>query len=482
MNQLAPEKCFQDFAETDSVEVRKAALTALIALKIIPKQAEDPRFSEGFLKWANLIQSTETEPEQRLLALAELVRIGQVVKKWSHKVAESIKPAFTNPLPRLTILKDADDRLNVARACSSMSTDWLPKYLAQSIAHEDQGEKARAELMVALFTQVQSVSDTLDLLEDEFELLKFETESPPDSMAKRLIRTLTVFRPAVVSSLIEAGEVPGIKLNNLLRAAFRKHGHPQEEKIKIELTREVAFTIHDLVRTRFSVSTEAETFLALAYCRSFFKSTIWPKELRAALDFLIQDICEALVMLGRQGIPNQGLLQQIELLCDHRQNAQAIAISLSEKHLELPENIRQWLNRGKIVATVAASEDLQENLLRASDSTIGFALIEARKVLSHASLTIQVLSSIDIFEPSLAGAMKEYFFASEILARQAEELAKQRNIDLFGAVGEIMDYYPKYFNISTTSTRQKVRVKLPAIVRKKPDGTPGEAITKGIVE
>jgi len=479
---MTPDNSFQDFAETDSVDIRKAALTRLITLRVIPKQADDSRFNKGFSKWAALGQSNETAPEHRLLAIAELVRIGQVVKKWLPKTLDALLPMFEHPLPLALHLKDADDRLNVARACSMMKAEWLPKYLAQNIAQEDQGEKARAELMSALFVQVNSVSDVLELLEDAFGILNIETESPADSMARRLTRTLTALRPTLVNSLIEAGESPGIRLEKLLRTAFRKHGHPQEDKAKIDLTRETALAVHDLVRTRFSVSTEAEIYSPITYCRSFFKSTIWPKELRNSLELLIQDICEALVMLGRQGIPNQGLLQRIEVLCDHRQNAKAIITSLAENHLELPENIRQWLKSGQLVVISTVSEDLQESLLRASDSTIGFALIEARKILNNNSLTEQVLSSLEIFNPSLVGAMKDYSFVSETLAKQVEDLAKQRSIDLLGSVGEILDYYPKYFDLTTTSTRQRVRVNFPAIIRKKPDGSAGEVVVKGSVE
>lgn len=151
---------------------RRAALTALITAKVLPKQADDPTVAQGRAHLLALIFAQNAAPEHRLLAIAECIRLGQVVKRWAPEIAQQLRPAFAQELPAMQLLTDADDRLNLARACALMSAAWLPAYLAKAIAEEETGEKARTEMMAALLARSPDLATALRELANAFQALR----------------------------------------------------------------------------------------------------------------------------------------------------------------------------------------------------------------------------------------------------------------------------------------------------------------------
>ena len=151
---------------------RRAALTALITAKVLPKQADDPAVAQGRAYLLALVFAQDAAPEHRLLAIAECIRLGQVVKRWAPEIAQQLRPAFAQELPAMQLLTDADDRLNLARACALMSAAWLPAYLAKAIAEEETGEKARTEMMAALLARSPDLATALRELANAFQALR----------------------------------------------------------------------------------------------------------------------------------------------------------------------------------------------------------------------------------------------------------------------------------------------------------------------
>ena len=176
------------FAAADTPpERRRAALTALITAKLLPKLADDAAVKVGRSHLLDQVFNAEL-PMHRLLAIAESIRLSQVVKRWATDIAKQLQPAFVEQLPSMQLLNEADDRLNLARACSLMSADWLHDYLANSIAEEETGEKPRGEMVSALLASAGSLADALRRLATAFERLRPGTESPGDTVARRLTR------------------------------------------------------------------------------------------------------------------------------------------------------------------------------------------------------------------------------------------------------------------------------------------------------
>lgn len=469
-------------AATPAAE-RRAALTALITAKVLPKQADDPAVAEGRAHLLALVFAQDAAPEHRLLAIAECIRLGQVVKRWAPEIAQQLRPAFAQELPAMQLLTDADDRLNLARACAQMSAAWLPAYLAKAIAEEETGEKARTEMMAALLARSPDLATALRELANAFQALRPSTEEPGETAAKRLARTLAALRNTLLEVELDAGDGPGKALYEMLALPLSDLGKPQTEKVQIDLVREALLTVHDIVRTRISVVADPEMYSVVGYCRRLIGSTSWPKELNNPLERLITDVSEALILLGRQGQCHQALLGQLDVLCSHSERARALARDLAAKHPELPEDVRDWLERGRMRVARQASESAIEAAASNADESIGLALQAARRARAvRDNLNEPLLANLEIYEPTMAPAARELLDRVQALAVQVEQAASLRALDLYGVPGEEIEMSPKFFTVVGGTPRQRMLVKQPAIVRKRPDGSVGDVIAKGIVE
>ena len=469
-------------AATPAAE-RRAALTALITAKVLPKQADDPAVAEGRAHLLALVFAQDAAPEHRLLAIAECIRLGQVVKRWAPEIARQLRPTFAQELPAMQLLTDADDRLNLARACALMSAAWLPAYLAKAIAEEETGEKARTEMMAALLARSPDLATALRELANAFQALRPSTEDPGETAAKRLARTLAALRNTLLEVELDAGDEPGKALYEMLALPLSDLGKPQTEKVQIDLVREALLTVHDIVRTRISVVADPQMYSVVGYCRRLIGSTSWPQELNSPLERLITDVSEALILLGRQGQCDQALLGQLDVLCSYPERARALARDLAAKHPELPEDVRDWLERGRRRVARQASESAIEAAASNADESIGLALQAARRARAvRDNLHEPLLANLEIYEPTMAPAARELMDRVQALAVQVEQAASLRALDLYGVPGEEIEMSPKFFTVVGGTPRQRMLVKQPAIVRKRPDGSVGDVVAKGIVE
>lgn len=480
---LSPEDALACFGATDSLlQDRSAALTVLITSKVLPKQAEHAdvvRGRERLLSEA----LTAAAPSDRLLAIADCIRLTQVVKRWAPEVTSNLRPAFATELPPMQLLGEADHRLNLARACAQMQADWLPGYLARSVAEEETGEKTRTELINALLTRSSSLADALRRLSISFEVLRPDTETPGDTVAKRLTRTLSTLREALLDSELEAGDDLGQSLHSLIARPLASIGKPRDERAKIDLCREGLLALHDIVRMRMSVAADPQMYKVVGYFRRLCGGSIWPDDLRRPLERLVTDVTEALLLLGRQGQCDQDLIDQLQVLSNHPERARAIARDLAARHPELPEHVRDWLERGRHRAVRQASEAAIEIAASNADESIGLALQVARQARQLSEGLRQPLAaSIEIYEPALGSVTKELLDRVQILAVQIEQAASLRGIALFGAEGEEVEMAAKFFSVVGNAPRKLMIVRQPAIVRLRSDGGIGDVVTKGLVE
>ena len=260
-------------------------------------------------------------------------------------------------------------------------------------------------------------------------------------------------------------------------------GRPQEEKVQIDLSREALLTVHDVVRTRISVVSDPAMYRVVEYCRKLCGGGSWPNELKRPLERLVTDVTEALLLLGRQGLRDQSLLDQLDVLCNHPERARAVARDLLAKHPELPEEVRDWLEVGRMRAVRQASDAAIEIATSNADESIGLALQAARQVRAlRDGLRERLMDSLAIYEPTLASATQELMDRVQVLSVQIEQAANVRGLDLFGVPGDEVEMSTKFFNIVGAAPRQRMRVRQPAVVRKRADGTLGDVVTKGLVE
>jgi hypothetical protein len=469
------------FAEDSAPERRHAALTVLIASKFLPKNAEDEAIQTGR---SMLLRDALSNPDPgyRLLSIADLIRLAQVVQRWLPEIANDLVPVFAEQLPPLSMLPgDGKARRNVARACAMFDAEWMLDYIASSIADEKDSDLTRDDFVELLLTRSTSLANALRLLSVHFERLRPQTKKPADTVAKRLTGTLAAFRKALMESHAEVGHDLGKALQVLLIAAFKSTGKPQDEAAT-ELSAEVILAVHDIVRTRISVVADPAMYLAVAYCRQLC-GRVWPDVLRKPLDRLVTDLCEALVLLGKQGLRDQGLLDQLEVLCKYPERARTLAKELAAHHPELPEEVRDWLEQGRIRTPNVASGPAKEAAASNADAAIGMSLQTARQARRNSeSLRERLIPSLEIFEPALVAPANECIAQVIATAVQVEQAAALRQLELYGTPGEEVEMAPKFFNALGDSPRQRMVVRQPALIRKRSDGGIGEVVLKGLVE
>lgn len=465
-----------------SPEDRREALSLLSATKVLPKQADDPAVASGR---RHLLQQATfgSEPGHRLLAIAECIRLIQIVKRWASEVLDQLRPAFANPLPDMQLLASGDDRLNLARACAQMSEPWLPEYLARSITEEPTAEKARLEMMSALVERSASLADAMRCVSKAFEAYRPDTQTPGDTMARRLARAIEAVREVILDSELEAGDDLGTALYAWVNSSLMAVGKPQDEKAQIDLCRQVLLLVHDIVRTRVSVVADPKMYRVVDYCRGLSGGGSWPDELKKPVEKLITDVKEALVLLGRQGQRDQALLDQLEVLCNHPRRARVVAGELAARHPEMSEEVRDWLEHGRVRKVLQVSDSALEAASSNADESIGLALQAARKTrMLGDALRHTLVSNLEIYDPVLVPSTQALLDGVQALAIQVGQAAALRGLDLYGVPGEEIEMSTKFFTVLGGSPRQRMVVKQPAVVRKRADGGVGDVVTKGLVE
>lgn len=481
---LSDDAVMHHFATVLDVWERKQLLTELITRKMIPKQADSNTFLAG---WERMLDDAKDYPEdmRRLMSLAETVRAVQamkVAKKWQERLLAALPSILAKPLPSLTLLLDADDRLNVARACNWAADQRLQQYCAQSIADEDKSKNTCQELVQALAKYSNSLAEMVTVLAHAFRHTQIDTEEQGDTLSRRLAQALNAFRTVIIESELEAGADFGKAFEHLAVTTVRLGGLPKSDKARADFSKEVLLTLHDVVRTRFSISTDPSVYTPLHFIRRMNGPSAWPAELERELGLLVKDVSEAILLLGKQGVCDPALLEQLTVLCNYPERARALAKSLAQKHPELPESVRDWLSEGRMRQRVV-SETAQEEVAKNADLTIGFALIEAKKASDNSTtISSNLVSTLEIYEPHLAVVAAGCFSQFEALVVQVEQLARQRSLTLLGQVGERVDAAPKFYEWVASPMGQYGIVRRPAVVRLRPDGALGDVVIKGLIE
>lgn len=465
---------------------RHAALSTLIENKYLPKNADNGQIQIGR---DILITEAKSSKDQssKLIAIAELIRLGKVVKRLSDDLPELFRLAYRNELPDFTDSEyklDADVRVNIARACSFIESNWIQAYRAKIIANEETADRVRAEMLSAFIPASNSLTEALTLLKESFNEIKVETESPGDTIARRLTRVIALLRPIILETDIDIGNDIGKALLNFIREPLI-HSKPQETAVQIGLAKEMLYLVHDIVRTNMSVVTDPHVYDVVAYCRRLLGEKTWPPALREPLECLIRDIREALILLGRQGQSDQNLMDQLKVLCNYPERAKNILQRIADKHPEIPEDVRYWFTKGrkKTVAAPTVGDTALSMKDASTDGSIGDVLLQTKNIqLQITNISNQLLTSLNIFDPGLVNPTQDLFNSFKVLLIQVGNIAKLRRLGIYGDIGTDIEMMPKFFDVIGGNPRQIMTVVKPAIVILRDDGSIGDVITKGIVK
>lgn len=460
-----------------TIESRRAALTRLLAERVFQKLAASPQVESAMSAWTVLIRNADTDSSDSLLAVSELVRMGASAPAISPKVKALLCELLTTELPPVEIAMEADVRLNVARAVRMVMPPWAAQYAARAIASEDKGEKARGEFCGILVESVEDIDAAIGMLAIAFDSARFPTDDPNKVLARRGAKALEELRKAVTSRALIPGDGFGSRLDAFTKVIVSS-GHIADDDLAKEVSLQVLSLMQVAVRARFSTATMSDTFLAAHRVRRLFPSGRWPDDLLPALSPLASDIKEAIVILGKQGVTSQELLRQLETVVGSRDAAREETAKLAESVADIAEEVKYFLVHWRPKRELPSSgRGLEEAAMQHLDSVLGEALRRNQLTRIDESKIAYVCESVGSFDPDSLNVIQALIARAEAFQGAIEELAKRRRIAVHGVVGEILDASPKYFTSSSGAARGVV--KAPAVVRIRPDGTPGVCILKG---
>ena len=471
------------FAKSDSMADRLDSLRGLMKGGAIHAAQADPEFAAGIHRTIDALRSAD-DPQRRLLALAIVARVASRLKGRRTELGREIAAALEAPPPPLGGLPDADDRAYAAQALQWASGDWLIPYTARSIVEEEAGEKARTELVRVLLANAPDLAVAFAALRDPLAGLRPDTESPADSVGKRLKRILATLRKEILLADNPPGGNIGNALESLVAAAFRGVGEPASPRVAEDVTIELARMLHDLAKVRFSLATEAPTYNVLRVPARWYPHGRWPPRVRKSLDVVSRTIEEAMTLLAKQGVTDDGLMKALTTVEGSRERALRITARIAARTSGLRDDVVQWLLRGRVVRDGPGSDLLFKSGLLATDNALGHLLIDARRLARLVEKHGQEISTVvSIFEHSREAAARALVTRAKAVANGVDILGRKRSLRVRGVEGEVVDYLPnEHEGISgAIAGARRVRIVQPLVERIRGDGI-AEVVVKAAVE
>lgn len=469
------------FSGGSDVHVRARALNGLLVERALSKVVDTDDFRRGFdslVSEAHDASSAETT----LAAIAQLVRLAQAHPPLSESVAAAISPVLERPLPALTLLASGPDRAYIAKALSGCREDWVAGYAANAIAEEATAEKTRTEFMQLLFDNTSSVESVLARLIDALESVKIDTEKPAESLYRRVTRILGAFRTVLATSRLSSGSSPGKALARLVTLQLARYGGNVSSDVARDLVAEVIRTTHQLVRSRFALATDSDTYAALKQVKTGLAPQAWPRGTEEDRELVAETIQEAMLLLAKQEITSQPLRYLLELVTDIPTSDRALA-RMAEKNPELSESVRAWLARRPTTTEADDGGAVKRQDQLDSDPLVAECLLARRQLLrTQSGVRNELLAALEIYDPGLAASFRQFVTGVSRVTDEIDALAKARNLMLLGTAGDEMAFARKYFDVLDGPPREHMTVERPAVVRRAADGSPGAVVVKGVMK
>jgi hypothetical protein len=275
---------------------------------------------------------------------------------------------------------------------------------------------------------------------------------------------------------------------DMVRSPFKKTGRPETELVAREVADELLALIHELIRARFSLATEAATYEALYVAEDWLSPRRWPAFAKSSAHarILVADLREALTILARQGRTDATLLRLLTRAAGSEEAVRAATSQIAQQPGLSPE-VREWLvHLGDVprrpaprTETLAAeSQELAENAFLAD------LLIEAEQLARRSEIVRQeVLPEVKILAPTLAAQLEGHVGQGFAISEAIRSLARRRSLEVRGRPGEVIEFSPLEHEIvdGTEAGVRYVRIRKPTVVYVRPDSVP-VVVRKALVE
>lgn len=475
------EKLIENFAQ-GKVQEKYDALRKLIAKRKHHAAAKDERLQTGIDSLLQTAGDPLAPNLERLLSVATLGRLASTVKRLRGIIYKSLQVSLVEMLPEPSLLAEPDDRSYVGFACEQVQPEWGIGYCAQAAVYEETGEQSRVAFLKALLTMKPDLHAVLEVLEKNVRGFVPSTDDPGTSMARRLKRLMAALQIALADTMPEPGDEPGRQLTQTCRAAFKEVPAPKKEESLFEVAEGIGAVIHEMVRLRFSLATEASTYSALKVIKSMLPGHAWEQFAvnSQAMMQVVQDISEAMLILAKQGITDESLADELTIASGHKKYAKQRMKKLAQMP-GLSANVKNWLVEGKNENPAESASGESQQL--SDDSQLADLFVDSLRFQALEDVgRQQILPEIEILDPRLGEGVTRLLQSGVALCDTIQTMARRRGLRVRGNPGDEEEYAPlEHEVIGDSSGIRLVRIIRPVVERVRENGV-AFVISKGVVE
>jgi len=454
----------------NSMKQRNEVITQMMTDKSIFKAVKEDSFKKEIDEMF-VIAADDSDDIEKLLAIGALTRLAFFIKALRKPFFERLQAVFATPIPSLQILSEADDRLYVAKALVSINqADWLPDYLALEIFLQEKGEKTRESLIKNLVQRTSDFKAVLELFITAVDNLKKNKPITSDQLLKRYVLVFKLLRKAVAMGSHTAHDETGLALQKLFVTAAKGISNTKDFKVKAAFADEIIYLIHSLIQIRFSLATEANSYLVLQSIKTWFGKSEWLFFLGQSdcVNTVQSDLSEAVLILAKHGLSDAELLDFLILTFATKDKAKPLLTSIAGSSHAIPANIKTWLKSAGRITESAEKTSITDSSLLNADQSIALLLLEALRLESILSTSEEnISSSIEMFEPQLGDQTQTLFVRNRSILNSVKSLANKRSLQLSGNPGDITDYSLLEHHLISGKTIgvRKVRIVTPKVER-----------------
>jgi hypothetical protein len=438
MNSPSASPELQRFLDLVGVEARSKVLIEVIRQKQLHRLTREQGFE--ILVSQMVAIAARAGEQERLRAVSFLCKIARLVRPAQDIIAPAIAQALRLPLASLQCLIDPDERYYAAAFWRFAEPEWGKQYLAAEIVAEESAESVRKELADGLFGTSPSYSHAIKLLANSLASFRFDTEHPGNSMARRVRRSMSALLNASKEcGALDPGPDFGNSIRELIRAAFGHSGLPTNGKV----AREAAFSVLEFITTvsrlRLALAFESETYSPLYSLRDWFSEGEWSNVCVDDVGIRFRDdIVDALEVSVRSGRLDGEFLRLLDLACSDNQEYVHQIERIVQRNLGLPEAAAAWLLGREVRAQTALSQESQ--LSRIETIIAQLILLNLRAESLVEEIQSDILPALLAFHSVLTTPLERLLKTIDEGSRAIRDLAIDRNLQTFGAGGEIVEF------------------------------------------
>lgn len=474
-------KLIEEFAK-GSVQEKYDALRNLIAKRKHHEASKDKQFLSGVDSLLQTAGDTSAPESERLMSVATLGRLASSVKQLRTTIYRSLESSFAEELPTPSLLTEPDDRSYIGFACEQIKPEWGIDYCAQAAVYEETGEQSRVAFLTALLSMEPDLSSVLEVLGAVFIDFIPSTEDPGTSTAKRIKRLMAALQGAIAKAMPEPGEEPGRKLFHLCQKAFKDVPAPKKEESLYEAADGIASVVHEMVRLRFSLATEATTYSAIKVIKSMLTAHAWEVSAMKskAMVLVTQDISEAILILAKQGIADVSLAGELTITSGHKKYAKKQMKKLAQTP-GISSNVKNWLAEGKNESPEDTKAGESQQL--SDDSQLADLLVDSMRFNTLENVgREQILPEIEMLDPRLGEGVARLLQSGMAICDAIQSMARRRRLQMRGKPGDEEEYAPiEHEVIGDNIGVRRVRIIRPVVEQVRENGV-SFVISKGVVE